>query len=120
PLADNFARLANRTERPFRLNQIPYNLTDATTPSQRGAGLKIVSVGGQEGAIHPITGLNARRSKKPCSTSFNCVFKPKLAMPSSVSSTQSRSLSPASSATSTRATLDCPAKYSLHRCTRAG
>jgi hypothetical protein len=32
-LADDLARLAHRTERPFRLNQIPYDLTDAATPS---------------------------------------------------------------------------------------
>src|SRR5580692_1300093 len=106
----DLARLAHETEWAVGFNQVAHNLVDAAPPSQCRAGFEIVIVGSENRALHRVPGLNASRSKNPCSTSFNCVSSPKFAAPSCVSRMQSCSLSSTSSITVTRAAVDCAAK----------
>ena len=86
---DNFARLSNRAVGSVRFNQIPYHLIHTSVPPQGRTGAEKVRVWRKQSAAHSLAGLTASRSKKPCSTSFNCFSKLKFAEPSSVSTMQS-------------------------------
>src|SRR6201996_2433402 len=105
------AGFSHRAERAFRFNQITHHLRDPPGPAQRRSNAKVVSVRRQQLAAHLPPGLNASKSKNPCSTSFNCASIPKFAEPNAVSSKQSSSLNCASSVTVTCAIFAKPAKY---------
>src|SRR5580692_1832644 len=84
-VTDNLTRLSDRAIGSIRFNQIPYYLIDTPTPSQSRTCAEKVRVWSKQWMAHLLPGLTASRSKKPCSTSFNCFSRLKFAEPSSVS-----------------------------------